>query len=107
MRKLSDEQRAKLKALAEKPDSEIDFSDIPMIEFTDKVTIGKYFRPVKESVTMRIDADVLAWFKSGGEGYQTRINDHLREIMMSSMRKKPSKATSKAKAVKKVRTAGK
>ena len=103
MRKLSDEQRAKLKALAARPDSEIDFSDIPPIEFTDKVTIGKFYRPLKQTISLRIDADVLAWLRSGGEGYQTRINEHLRELMMSSGRKKPSKANTAGK----VKTAGK
>ncbi|MCL2381739.1 MAG: BrnA antitoxin family protein [Treponema sp.] len=40
--------------------------------------------PVKVSLSIRIDADVLAWFKSGGKGYQTRINRALREIMARS-----------------------
>ena len=38
--------------------------------------------PVKVSLSIKIDADVLAWFKSGGKGYQTRINKALRDIMM-------------------------
>ena len=37
------------------------------------------YRPLKEPVTLRLDADVLAWFKKGGRGYQTRINRALRE----------------------------
>ena len=40
--------------------------------------------PVKISLSIKIDADVLAWFKSRGKGYQTRINKALREAMMQS-----------------------
>ena len=45
----------------------------------------EYWRvePVKVSVSMKIDADVLAWFKSQGSGYQTRINKALRDVMNS------------------------
>ena len=39
------------------------------------------YRPLKRAVTMRIDADVLAWFQRGGKGYQTRINRALRQVM--------------------------
>ena len=37
--------------------------------------------PVKVSLSIKIDADVLAWFKSQGKGYQTRINKALRDVM--------------------------
>jgi len=40
--------------------------------------------PVKVSLSLKVDADVLAWFKSGGKGYQTRINKALRDVMMRS-----------------------
>jgi len=40
--------------------------------------------PVKVSLSIKIDADVLAWFKAGGKGYQTRINKALRDVMVSS-----------------------
>jgi uncharacterized protein (DUF4415 family) len=43
--------------------------------------IGRFYRPKKTPVTIRLDADVLAWLKSSGEGYQTRINDYLRQMM--------------------------
>jgi len=46
--------------------------------------IGKYFRPKKTSVTTRLDADVVAWLKASGEGYQTRINTYLRQLMQQS-----------------------
>ena len=40
------------------------------------------YKPVKRPVTLRLDADILAWFQRGGRGYQTRINRVLRHIMM-------------------------
>lgn len=87
MSKLTSEQRKRLTALSARPDEEIDFSDIPPIkELPPDAMIGKFFRPVKERITIRVDADILAWLKSEGEGYQTRINDMLRETMRSRVR---------------------
>ena len=43
--------------------------------------LGEYYKPIKKPVTLRLDADVLAWFKKQGRGYQTRINRALREAM--------------------------
>ena len=40
-----------------------------------------YYRPIKKAVTLRLDADVLAWFQRQGRGYQTRINRALRKLM--------------------------
>jgi uncharacterized protein (DUF4415 family) len=45
----------------------------------------EFYRPVKEQITLRLDKDVLAWFKAGGEGYQTRINEALREYVVSRL----------------------
>jgi uncharacterized protein (DUF4415 family) len=44
--------------------------------------IGELYKPIKKPVTLRLDADVLAWFKKPGHGYQTRINRALRSVMM-------------------------
>jgi len=44
--------------------------------------VGSLYRPIKSAVTLRLDADVLAWFKKPGRGYQTRINRALRTVMM-------------------------
>ena len=44
--------------------------------------ISKRYKPLKKPVTLRLDADVLAWFKKKGRGYQTRINRALRGFMM-------------------------
>jgi uncharacterized protein (DUF4415 family) len=59
-------------------DDEIDFSDNPEItpEMFAKSIVRKGLEPVarKSQVTLRIDDDVLTWFKKQGTGYQTRIN---------------------------------
>ena len=46
--------------------------------------VGSLYRPIKQAVTLRLDADVLAWFKKPGRGYQTRINRTLRAVMMGA-----------------------
>jgi uncharacterized protein (DUF4415 family) len=82
MPRLSAEKRKKLEKLAARPYREIDLSDIPEIrEIPSDAVIGKFYRPKKETVTIRIDADVLAWLKASGSGYQTRINGFLRQLM--------------------------
>jgi len=43
--------------------------------------IGDFYRPLKKPVTLRLDADVIAWFKKDGTRYQTRINAALRKVM--------------------------
>jgi uncharacterized protein (DUF4415 family) len=81
--KLTAKQQAELDALAALPDENIDYSDIP--QTTDEAwkvaKIGKFYKPFKKQVTVRIDADVLAWLKSGGSGYQTRLNHELRDAL--------------------------
>jgi uncharacterized protein (DUF4415 family) len=46
---------------------------------------SEFYRPVKDQITLRLDKDILAWFKAGGEGYQTRINEALREYVRSKL----------------------
>lgn len=82
MKQLTADKRASLQRLAQRPDRDIDLSDIPEIrELPSDAVIGKFYRPKKQSVTLRLDADVLAWLKSSGEGYQTRVNTYLRQLM--------------------------
>jgi uncharacterized protein (DUF4415 family) len=85
---LTDEDRANLRRLSARPDSEIDFSDIPELteEQWKNAERGHFYRPVKRQVTARLDADVLAWLKSQGKGYQSRINAILRREMLTAMR---------------------
>ena len=72
-------------------DEAIDLSDIPETSFA-AAEIGKFYRPVKQQVTLRIDADVLAWFKAGHDAYQTEINRVLREHVLGQMRAERRKA---------------
>ena len=62
-------------------DAEIDYSDLPPLDksFLKKATTT--WPPVKQQLTIRLDADVLAWLKGHGRGYQTRINRILRLVM--------------------------
>ncbi len=62
----------------------INLSDKEAHEITewDKAEIGKFYRPIKEQITIRIDADVLDWFKHAANKYQTLINKACREYMV-------------------------
>ena len=73
-----------LAALARMRDEDIDTSDIPETVDWAGAVVGKFYRPVKEAVSLRLDADILAWLRSQGSGYQTRINDLLRNAMKAS-----------------------
>jgi uncharacterized protein (DUF4415 family) len=82
MRKpLTKSQLREIEALIQKPDSEIDYSDIPE-------AVGDLYKPIKRPISLRLDADVLEWLKSK-PGYQTRINQLLREAMLGQNRKNP------------------
>ena len=85
--KLTEAQLENLKRLAERPDNEIDYSDIPEITDFSGLEVGKFYRPMKEAVTVRLDADVVHWLKRDGKGYQTRLNAILRREMEKSGRK--------------------
>ena len=87
MTKLTTARRRNLANLAKTPESRIDLSDIAEIRnLPSDAVIGKFYRPKKTSVTIRLDADVLAWLKATGEGYQTRVNAYLRQLMQRSVR---------------------
>jgi uncharacterized protein (DUF4415 family) len=86
MKKLTKNQAKQLAALRKMKDEDIDLSDIPEQTDWSNVVVGKFYRPVKQSLTIRLDADVIAWFKSQGTGYQTRINSLLRSAMSSAPR---------------------
>ena len=45
---------------------------------------GKFYRPLKQQLTVRIDADVVAWLKGQGKGYQSRLNQILRTAMLNT-----------------------
>jgi uncharacterized protein (DUF4415 family) len=74
----AEEQMATLK---QKADKDIDFSDIPEILDWSSSVRGKFYRPVKRQVSLRIDADILDWFKNHNPQYQTAINAVLRQYV--------------------------
>jgi uncharacterized protein (DUF4415 family) len=82
--------------LAAMKDEDIDYSDIPPIRDWSGAVRGKFYRPVKEQVTLRIDADLLAWFRQHEDKYQTAINSALREHVERQRQAKRDLATSKA-----------
>src|SRR6266567_1827269 len=81
MRKLTKEQKRDIRVIAAKRDEDIDFSDAPPVLDWSGAEIGKFYRPTKQPVTMRLDSDVIAWLKADGRGYQTKTNWLLRQAM--------------------------
>jgi uncharacterized protein (DUF4415 family) len=84
MRKLCKGQKVQIAKVAAKKDADIDLSEMPEVIDWSRAEIGKYHRPPKKPVTMRLDADVLEWLKSYGEGYQTKVNMLLRHAMVQT-----------------------
>ena len=69
-------------------DEEIDFSDIPEIKGLSGLhpRLDKnMYKPIKVAVTCKLDADIVAWLKQGGKGYQTRLNSILRHVMTHTL----------------------
>jgi uncharacterized protein (DUF4415 family) len=90
---LTSAQQAELKALAAMPDNEINTADVPEARDWSRAKRGLFYRPVKRQLTLRIDADVLEWFKRkapDGRGYQTYINTTLREYVERRDKEDPS-----------------
>lgn len=87
---ISTEQRDRLNRLAAKADADIDTLDIPEVLDWSGAVRGGLYRPRKEAITIRLDADLIAWFKDrapNGQGYQTSINAALREYIGQHDRK--------------------
>lgn len=85
--KITDEMLREIEALKKLPDDQIDLSDMP--EWTTlpgPVYVGLHYRPGKKSVTIRLDEDVVRWFKKQGKGWQTKMNWVLR-LYFASHRK--------------------
>ena len=82
-------RKRKLAQLAARPDSEIDFSEIPPLKdsFWKNAVRNPLYRPVKRQLTVRLDADVIAWLRQQGKGYQTRLNQLLRELMLEGIKR--------------------
>ncbi|GFK92535.1 hypothetical protein NNJEOMEG_00360 [Fundidesulfovibrio magnetotacticus] len=86
MSKAESGNREELQSLAALPDEAVDTSDIPEVSEFEGSVRGRFFRPLKKSVTIRLDADVLEYLRAIGPGYQTRINSILRDYMAARAR---------------------
>lgn len=89
-RALPAEQRARLEAVAAMPEDQIDTSDIPEVLDWSGAERGKFYRPLKRQLTLRVDADVVDWFQRQAPegGYQTEMNRVLREAMTRGRRRR-------------------
>ena len=78
-------QRKRLAAVAAMPDAQIDYSDIPKQRSKVQWTRPGALVPSenKQQITLRLDVDVLSFFKNTGQRYQSRINAALREYMQA------------------------
>ena len=89
MTELPSDVQAQIRALEALPDDQIDTTDAPEILDWSDARRGVFYRPVKQQITLRLDADIIAWFKAqarGGRGYQTDINGALREHVLRTAR---------------------
>ncbi len=87
MSKIPNSVRKELATLAARPESEIDFSDIPATTAKDwqGAVRGQFYKPIKQQLTVRVDADVVEWLKGQGRGYQSRLNQILRAAMLKNI----------------------
>ncbi|MGA9033707.1 MAG: BrnA antitoxin family protein [Sulfuricaulis sp.] len=67
-------------------DQDINLDDIPEILDWSKGVRGKFYRPVKQAISIRVDADVLTWFRTRSGKYQSKMNEALREYMQKRRR---------------------
>ena len=86
---LPPEVQEQIRALEALPDDQIDTTDAPEILDWSDAMRGVFYRPVKKQITLRLDADIIAWFRAharDGRGYQTDINGALREHVQRTVR---------------------
>lgn len=91
-KKVCAKRKRELAELAAQPDSTIDLSEIPEAtdEFWQRAVRNPFYRPVKKQITLRLGADVIAWLRKQGKGYQTRTNALLRNVMLKEIKGKAS-----------------
>ena len=83
-RRLTAKQRAELNALAAMPDDKINTTNVTEQVDWSGAKRGLFYRPIKKQITLRIDADLIEWFRqhtTSDNGYQTRINQALRDYV--------------------------
>jgi uncharacterized protein (DUF4415 family) len=79
---------AELAALEALPDESINTTAIPEVTDWSGAERGRFYKPRKRQKTLRIDADVLAWFESQGPGHLTRMNQALRAEMLRDLQRR-------------------
>lgn len=86
-------RKRELEKLSRRPDSAIDTSEIPELteKFWRNAVSNPFYRPLKQQLTLRLDADVIAWLRRNGKGYQTRANALLRDAMLGDLSAKRKK----------------
>jgi uncharacterized protein (DUF4415 family) len=85
--RISDKTREAWEQRDTSRDSDPDYpAPLPPSRWAHAMTRDEFFRPVKKQTTVRIDADVLDWLRSKGEGHLTRINEILRRTMIEEMK---------------------
>ena len=80
-------QKKELELLSAMVDNDIDVVDIPEQRNWSDARRGLFYKPIKQQLTLRLDADLIDWFKNNGTGYQTRINTALRDYVKKQGRK--------------------
>ena len=83
---MSSKVKAELDALSRKSEEDIDLEDIPETDGWEGAEQGKFYRPVKSAISIRLDADVIEWFRAQEGPYQTRINEVLRRHVAAQRR---------------------
>ena len=81
------------KQMAELPDAEIDYSDIPELDEEFWQNANLVMPETKERITLRVDKETVDFFRGGGHGYQTRMNAVLRAYVQAQKAKKPQRAS--------------
>jgi uncharacterized protein (DUF4415 family) len=87
---LTDGRIRRLEKLSRRPDEEINTSDVPELteKFWQKAVRNPFYRRMKQQITLRLDADIIAWLRRQGKGHQTRANALLREAMLEDLNPK-------------------
>lgn len=89
-RHLTAGRKRRLEKLARRPDGKINTFDIPELteKFWQNAVRNPFYRPLKQQLTLRLDADIVAWLRRQGRGYQTRANALLRDAMLGDLKPK-------------------
>jgi uncharacterized protein (DUF4415 family) len=92
---LTASRKRRLEGLSRLPDQQIDTSDIPELDetFWQNAVRNPFYRPLKQQLTLRLDADIIVWLRRQGSGYQTRANALLREAMLEDLNPKRAKTS--------------